>query len=382
MTIETTAGEVVVEAPYGQDRQTGQWLSPTRERFGLGPHQRLSPVLEEKLCFTATLTNSYEKAAAIAAKWGAAADDATLHRHVQQRGGQAEALGEERTRRAVCVRTRAEVIAEAKGDLPRGRFSLVLMMDGWMVRERGPQWGLKPRENKADRVAWHEMKTGIVFRLADRAQSQSGRRMILEKFYVASRGDPFAFGRRLYAEALRRGLAQAAEVFVVADGALWIWNLVNDRFSQARGVLDFYHASEHLWAVAHDLFGEGSGEARAWIEPLLHQLKHGGEAGVLETLGDLLTLCAERGETAPQSLEREVSYFNNHRDHLHYQRIQSRGCPIGSGAMESTCSQLQDRFKRTGQFWTLPGERHLLALELARRNLDWEEIWPFETQQC
>ena len=80
MTIETTAGEVVVEAPYGQDRQTGQWLSPTRERFGLGPHQRLSPVLEEKLCFTATLTNSYEKAAAIAAKWGAAADDATIHR--------------------------------------------------------------------------------------------------------------------------------------------------------------------------------------------------------------------------------------------------------------------------------------------------------------
>ncbi len=119
---------------------------------------------------------------------------------------------------------------------------------------------------------------------------------------------------------------------------------------------------------------------RAWIDPLPHQLKHGGEAGVLETLGGPSTLCPERGKTASQSLEREVSYFNDHRDRLHYQRIQLLGCAIGSGAMESTCSQWQGRFKRTGQFWALPGGRHLLALKLARRELGWERIWPFETQ--
>ena len=168
MTIQTTAGEVVVEAPYGQDRQTGQWLSPTRERFGLGPHPRLSPVLEEKLCFTATLTNSYEKAAAIAAKWGAPTDDATIHCHVQTRGREAEALAEQRIERAVSVDTRSEVIAQAKRDLPRGPFSLVLMMDGWMVRERGADWGLKPAQTKADRVAWHEMKSVNVLRLDQR----------------------------------------------------------------------------------------------------------------------------------------------------------------------------------------------------------------------
>ena len=50
--------------------------------------------------------------------------------------------------------------------------------------------------------------------------------------------------------------------------------------------------------------------------------------------------------------------------------------------MESTCSQFQDRFKRTGQFWTLPGEEHLMALELARRNEDWDEIWWLDSEQC
>jgi hypothetical protein len=33
-------------------------------------------------------------------------------------------------------------------------------------------------------------------------------------------------------------LAQAAKVLVVADGALWIWNLTEDRFGQAEQRLD------------------------------------------------------------------------------------------------------------------------------------------------
>ncbi len=36
---------------------------------------------------------------------------------------------------------------------------------------------------------------------------------------------------------------------------------------------------------------------------------------------------------------------------------------------------VEDRFKRTGQFWTPLGKRYLLALDLARRNNDWDEVW-------
>jgi hypothetical protein len=48
--------------------------------------------------------------------------------------------------------------------------------------------------------------------------------------------------------------------------------------------LDFHHASQHLWAIAYELFGEGTAEAAAWGLPLLRRLKHGGEARVLRTL--------------------------------------------------------------------------------------------------
>ena len=102
---------------------------------------------------------------------------------------------------------------------------------------------------------------------------------------------------------------------------------------------------------------------------------HGGEAGVLQTLDDLLALCAELDEQAKKVIEGEVQYFRSHRDHLHYQAVQAQWCPKGSGAVESACGQLQHRFKRTGQFWSPPGQRALLALDLARRNHDWDEIW-------
>jgi hypothetical protein len=57
------------------------------------------------------------------------------------------------------------------------------------------------------------------------------------------------------------------------------------------------------------------------------------------------------------------------------QAMAAQGCPNGSGAMESFCSQLQGRFKRCGQFWGSAGMADLLALDVARRNFDWDALW-------
>jgi hypothetical protein len=43
--------------------------------------------------------------------------------------------------------------------------------------------------------------------------------------------------------------------------------------------------------------------------------------------------------------------------------------------MKSFCSQLQGRFKRCGQFGSPPGMADLLALDVARRNFDWDALW-------
>jgi len=62
---------------------------------------------------------------------------------------------------------------------------------------------------------------------------------MVSRGYVSTREGIDALRWQLYAEAVRRGLHQAQQVLVIADGAGWIWNLAEDRFPQARQQLDF-----------------------------------------------------------------------------------------------------------------------------------------------
>jgi hypothetical protein len=170
-------------------------------------------------------------------------------------------------------------------------------------------------------------------------------------------------------------LGKVAQVHGVADGGVWIWKIVTDRFAAATGGLNFYHASQPLWAVAHTLYPADEAAAQAWITPWLHQIRHGGEGNVLKTLQDLPAWCAQRETAWSTPVAKEINYFEQHREPLHYAARAAEGCPVGSGAMASLCGQLQGRFKRCGQFWTGPGRQRLMALEVARRNQDGDEVW-------
>jgi hypothetical protein len=356
--LKTPVGDLELQVPYGQSPRTGQWHHPVREAWKLAAHQRVSPELERRLTQTAPWINSYEKAARVAATWGCPVSDDLVRNLVQRTG----------------ARIAATPFASPPPPPQEPPFTLVIMMDGWMVRERGGHWGSRSRKSGLERVAWHEVKSAVIYRLEQRVQSQGGRGWLIEKFVVACEPGtaPVAFGAAVQAEARRRGLGRAQRVLVVMDGALWLWHVAQDRFAEATLELDFHHASEHLWAIAHERFGEGTTEAQAWARPLLRRLKHGGEARVLQTLEALLT---DSLNPATPRMQTEVAYFQSHRDHLHYQRIRRQGGPNGSGAVESLCSAFQDRLQRTGQFWQRSGLRHLLAVDVAVRNQDFDSLW-------
>jgi hypothetical protein len=330
----------------------------------------MTPELEDRVCLTATLTGSYAAAAQVTAKWGSVVDAETIRMHVLGVGQAAEAQAQARLDGPALT----QPVVPVPGSQPAA-FSLVIMMDGCLARQRGVAWGEPASLPGLERVAWREIKGAVIYRLDQAGQTAGGRGVIAQKHVVAWQGEPQAFGRRVQTEARRRGLASAQEVFVVADGGVWIWKVQQDRFGQAKGMLDFYHASEHLWAVARSLHPGDELAARTWVEPLLSQLKHGQEAGVLQTLDDLPAWCAAQNRVAPPEVARERAYFQNHREHIHYEAMAAKGCPNGSGAMESFCAQLQGRFKRCGQFWSPAGMAHLLALEVARRNFDWDALW-------
>jgi hypothetical protein len=315
--------------------------------------------LQERLAFTAAATGTYEQAAAVAAKWGSPLSDATVHALVQRLGARAEAHTQQRL---------ANVPVEAEPARAPSALT-VLLLDGWQVRQRGAGWGRK--RTQKPRVEWHELKTGVVYRHEQAGRTATGRGLLSEKRVVSWQGEPVELGRRLHWEALRHGLGRSRDVLVVADGAPWIWNVAADRWHGATQLLDFYHASQHLWELGRALSGGDERRAVAWAEPRRHRLRHGQERALLQ---ELAALRAPRGE-AGEVVRREQQYFRSHAMRLSYAVLARRGWPIGSGAVESVCRQRQCRFKRPGQFWTTAGLRHLSALVEAQTNNYWDELW-------
>ena len=358
MALRTVVGRVELLICHGKDPSDGHWGCPIRERWGLSAHQEMSPMLEQKLAFTATLTDSYAKASQMSANWNCPVEASVIHALVQRLGRKAEQQTQARLQQLPQEREPQRAPSELG----------VLMMDGWFARFRGEGWGKK--KTQKDRVEWHEIKTGLFYRQEQAGQTAGGRGVISEKVIVRWRGEPLEFGQRLNWEALRAGLGRAQELLAVADGSKWIWNLTKDRWASAHQGLDFWHGSQHVWELGRAYCVEEA-QTQSWVEQRLHQLRHGQEQAVLEEIAQLKVPRGERGKI----VRRERNYFAEQEGRMNYQELADRGWPIGSGPIESQCNQSQGRFKRSGQFWTSAGFRHLCALDEARHNNHWDELW-------
>ena len=134
LTLRTELGQVKLIVDYGQDPHTQKWFCPQQQAWGLLPHQKITPGLAEKLCFTAVASTSYEQAAAVAARWGVAVDDSLIHQPVQCAGARAEEQAQ----------TRIPASATPTPEPARSPGALVIMKDGWLLRHRGRDWGLQP----------------------------------------------------------------------------------------------------------------------------------------------------------------------------------------------------------------------------------------------
>jgi hypothetical protein len=123
-------------------------------------------------------------------------------------------------------------------------------------------------------------------------------------------------------------------------------------------ILDWYHASEHLWALAKALHGEGTPQAAAWAKAATDLLWDAGAGPLLRLLGQ--TGAATPG--AAEALRLQRGYFAANAGRMDYPAYRARGLPVGSGAVESAARHLvQDRMKRAGMRWSQPGGEALLA---------------------
>ena len=368
-TFHTRFGPVTVRRLRGWCRRCKAWRYPADQAMGLSDTGGASPSVQEMAALTVSKMPVKEASAVIERLTGVKLPAATLDREARRQGQRAD-----RKRSQLDEQMRTGQGTQQMLWLPHEPFTLVIELDAWNIRERD-DWGQSARKRAQGQEPqrWHWAYGGTCFRLDQCAPTQGGRARILSRGTVMTRGGVDELREQLFAEAQRHGLAQADKVLVVADGALWIWNLTGDRFAQAQQRLDYYHASQHLWVVAHALYPQDETAARAWIKPLLKKLKSGRAASLLN---DLHTLAKRLRHKTRRAVQAEVSYLESHRERMDYATARRAGEPQGSGAMEATCRQYQCRFKRPGQFWSLVGDEGLMCLETFWRNNRWHVLFP------
>jgi hypothetical protein len=377
--VSSRFGSITLIRTYGFCPDCETWQVPADRALGLHPKASASPRVQE-ICALTTLRHPAVHAQADTRRLtGLDIAPRCIHREARRQGERALKL-----RDADAAKTRtAKGVAElaSRASCPQQDFTLVIEIDAWHIRERD-HWGKTEALRKAGEkvTRWHWVYTATIFRLDQRATTAAGRPIIIERGYVATRQGLESFREQLYAEALIRGLTQAETVLVLGDGAAWIWNIAKDRFKNAVHRVDLYHVRQHLWAVAHELHGQGTEEARKWVQPYLQWLKrrNNGSLDVVNSLQDLLEKRVDLTSDQRENLEREIGYFNDHKDRMDYKQAKKNDQPLGSGAIESTCSQYQGRFKLRGQFWSLDGDEAFLALATLHRNERWSALFPHD----
>ncbi len=372
-TQQTRLGPIGWQRPWYHCPTCRAGWSPTDRTLGIGPAERTSPGLRR---WAATLAAGHTFAEAqdlLADLTGVQVGEETLRTHALQVGAQLEV---DQHAQIAYVRAAHEPLP---GTADPVEDRVLVETDGVLVRYR--------------HTGFHEVKLGLVAGCRPgngRPSSDPAHRppILVRPSYVAARESAEPFGARLLAEAARRGaldvigweqppgtdprvagvtgpsLAVLRWVQVLGDGAVWIWRLADAHFGAARlDVVDWFHASEHLWALAKALHGEGSPAATAWAEQATHRLWRHGPAPLLALLRETTAPTAAAAEV----LRVERGYFTTNAARMDYPRFRRLGLPIGSGAVESGAKHLvQHRLCRAGMRWSERGAAAILALRTHR----------------
>jgi hypothetical protein len=266
---------------------------------------------------------------------------------------------------------------------------LYIELDGVFARMRRGSVPMEQEELHRQGYVYREIKAGAVFRAErgpKRSELASGVYVDTPAEdsirYVARRTAKGGFDWVLYQLALDGGLEQAQQVVVLGDGAPWIWNLVAEHFPGAVQIVDLYHAKEHVWDVAHAVFGRGTAAGTAWATHACSLLEEGQSEALVSAIAALPPIPPEPGQ-ARSIPERAVDYFTINAPRMRYPIFRAQGMHLGSGIAEAACKTIvSTRAKRSGMRWTPEGLDALLPVRTSVLNGTYDSVWKEEYAAC
>jgi hypothetical protein len=177
------------------------------------------------------------------------------------------------------------------------------------------------------------------------------------------------------------GITAAKQVLFIADGAPWIWNRIPELIikvgldpAKVRQIVDFYHAVEHLNAVASLRKGWNEKRRRQWVSRQTRYLWTGQNELVVLAVKEIT-----RGRNS-KLIVREMSYFENNLRRMQYAKARNCKLPIGSGPMESAIRRVINlRMKGNGIFWLEKNAEAMIMLRSFYKAGRWNDLFRLAT---
>lgn len=343
----TAAGEVRLSRTYFECAVCGNSGYLADERLGV--EGRYSQQAQRLMCLAAASWSYDVSAERLAELCGLKVSDTTIREVAQRHGAQANAWLREEPAAASEFR-------QASGDVE-------FTTDGASVNTT---------------EGWREMKVGI-FSKRERGEPATPEEWDTRTLPAPKTRIAFAaieesewFGSRWKAWCKRLGLPDTSAITVLADGAKWIWEEQRKHLRDAEGVLDIFHALEHV-ADAAKLLHADPGQARAWNDAARQALLREGFGGIEAFL---LPGAEDRSRSQQAAVEGLLNYLSPHQHHLSYADRLAAGQSIGSGQVEGACKNLIGRrLKQTGARWRVRRVNRMAGLCSLMYSHQWTTYW-------
>jgi hypothetical protein len=250
---------------------------------------------------------------------------------------------------------------------------LYVQMDGTGVPVVKKETAGRPGKIAGQPAHTREVKLGCVFTQTSWDQEGYAIRDPDSTTYTGAIETAVEFGKRLYREAWKRGWSRAKKKVVIGDGAEWIWTLVAEHFADAIQIVDLYHARQHLWEVARQLYPYEEVQQKAWMK--VHQ-KRLLDKGKIEKLVGALRSIDTSNPPMAEKIRTEADYFERNAERMRFPKFRRQHLFVGSGVIEAGCKTvIASRLKRSGMFWTVRGANAIVALRCCHLNGEFENYW-------
>jgi hypothetical protein len=230
---------------------------------------------------------------------------------------------------------------------------------------------------------FHEGKVGFICSDEREAIGRKGRKLVPRKTYVSSFENSYVLGGRVRSEALKFGLREYKEVFIIGDGARWIRKIREQYFPGTIYILDWFHLHEKLYEALRLTLPRDSKRRVGTFQEMSSLLWRGLKGRALEQLKILRTQMLSEGMKQKTLSQREgldelIAYIqNNWEGIVNYRQMQKDGYMVASSLVEKTVDLLvaKRQKKKQGMHWTKTGADGICALRTLWMNDRWSDYW-------